>query len=128
MCVGSLRGLCRQPLRELACAFNERLARCHEGTIAETRIHAGGAAAPHSPQSKALTLGEIIARVVVFEMLGPWWAQSDVYDVALIERSILGLCRRIPNVYRGESETQAAKLDQVFPSATLEKLVRDRDW
>lgn len=52
----------------------------------------------------------------------------DVYDVALVERSILNICRRVPHVYRGEIEVQSAKLFQTFPSALLERLITDRDW
>lgn len=52
----------------------------------------------------------------------------DVHDVALVERSILGLCRRTPHVYRPEIESVAAKLFQHFPSAMLERLISDRDW
>lgn len=54
--------------------------------------------------------------------------EIDVHDVALIERSMLSLCRRIPHVYRLEVQGQAAKLFQQFPSAALERLIRDRDW
>ncbi len=54
--------------------------------------------------------------------------EIDVHDVALVERSVLSICRRIPPVYRPEVEAQAAKLFQQFPSATLEHLIRDRDW
>jgi hypothetical protein len=52
----------------------------------------------------------------------------DVHDVALVERSITNLCRRTPNVYRPEIEAVAVRLFHQYPSATLERLIRDRDW
>jgi len=54
--------------------------------------------------------------------------ELDVHDVALVERSMLSLCRRIPHVYRPEVQAQAAKLFAFFPSAALERLIKDRDW
>lgn len=54
--------------------------------------------------------------------------ELDVHDVALVERSVLSICRRIPHVYRPEVEVQAVKLYQSYPSAALEHLIRNRDW
>lgn len=54
--------------------------------------------------------------------------EIDVHDVVLVEKSVLGICRRIPHVYRPEIEARALKLFQYYPSATLEQLITNRDW
>ena len=52
----------------------------------------------------------------------------DVFDVALVERSISGLCQRVPTVYRDELLSRASKLYQSFPSAMLEELIDELTW
>ena len=80
LCVTSLSALCKHPLRQLARAFEAQVTKsgsiCHPN---DTRGHAILGQSCHV----ALTPGEIIARVVVFEMLGPWSHQRGVYDAAL---------------------------------------------
>ena len=54
--------------------------------------------------------------------------EIDVFDVAAIERAVFALCRRTPQVYRPEVVIHASRLYQRFPSATLERLIADREW
>ncbi len=54
--------------------------------------------------------------------------ELDVHDVAAVERAVFALCRRTPHMYRPELQAHATRLYQRFPSATLERLVADRDW
>ena len=72
--------------------------------------------------SEAPPLGRVSPVVALFDH------DIDVHDVALVEKSLLSLCRRVPPLYRLEIATQAAKIYQLYPSATLERLACQRDW
>lgn len=102
LCISSLQPMCKCPLRALATAFDALLPvhqPCAASSLAALPA-AGGAAGGYgggggpsrtqagaepssSEPNRYLTTGEIVARIVLFEMLGPWGQEGGAFDVQL---------------------------------------------